>query len=616
MSIIVSLLLLVTVLPALGIQPSSSVNSGLVIISSSSRTTDDWLMYRHDALHSGYSTSHAPNTNTILWNRTVGSPAVSSPVATADKVYLSSSDGYVYCLDMQTGNTIWVSPNLGTTLQCDPAIDNGKLYISADKLYCFDASNGNQLWNRTIGAQGRAPTIANGKVYVGAHSVYCFNAANGSLIWSFLGGNTSFFTSPAVANNNVFVGDGTHALLYSLDALTGRLNHNISLTQYGQFSTAPAIIDNRVYLGTWAGWILCLNSTNGNPIWLQPIGNQIRSSPALTTGAIYFGCNDTNIYCYNALTGVFIWKTPTGGPVNSSPSVADGKVYVSSDKFYCLDAVSGSILWNYSTSGGVSSPAIAHGQVFVSSNNQKVYCFKDPNSPPEIPSQPEGPTAAGSGISLNFSAVTTDPEEDQIFYMWNWSDGNISDWLGPFNSNESMTVNHTWIMNGTYDIRVKAKDTFGNESNWSQPLVLSIAEQINLSNIQVGNVYIKIFSFNSSYIYIDLLRSLGLAMIITNHDLFVEANASEAVHSVVFVVYSPGLNASMERLDNDGSDGFSCYFNVTWGLFELTLTAFNANGSMIDSHVFSSLIFLRFGPTSLPPVGHLKSSAREHHLRH
>jgi outer membrane protein assembly factor BamB len=618
LSLAVSLLLLVTVLPVLGKQPTSTVTTGLINTSPPMKTggDDDWPMFRHDPAHSGYSQSQAPHTGAILWNRTVGSSAASSPIATADRVYISSFDGYVHCLDAQTGTTIWISPYLGTPLECDSAIANGKLYISANKLYCFNASNGNQLWNKSDGANGRSPTITNEKVYIGADKIYCFNATSGSMIWNFSNGNSSSFSSPAIANDTLFVGEETNAQLYFFNASTGKLNRNISLNPYGRFTTTPAIVNRRVYLGTQNGWILCFNATNGNLTWGQLIGDQVRSSPAITGTHIYFGCNDTFVYCYNALTGVFIWSAQTGGPVNSSPIVADGKVFISSDKFYSLDALTGSELWTVATGGGVSSPAIAHDKVFVSGNTNNVYCFKDPNGPPDVPRQPVGPTAAGHGIVLNFSTVTTDHDGDQVYYMWNWSDGNNSDWLGPFDSNESITVNHTWGTNGTYPLRVKAKDTLGNQSNWSQPLVISIARQINLSNIQIGYVYIKIFSFNSSFIYIDLLRSLGVAVIITNHDLFVQADATEAVHTVVFVVYSPSLNDSMVRVDDNGSNGFSCSFNVTWGMYELRLTAFDANGTLIDRQNFSSVIFLHFGSHSLPPSGQLRHIAREHRLRH
>ena len=81
--------------------------------------------------------------------------------------------------------------------------------------------------------------------------------------------------------------------------------------------------------------------------------------------------------------------------------------------------------------------------------------------PPGIPTI-TGPTAAGAEIDLNFTAVATDPEEEQLYYLWDWGDGHISEWLGPFESGENVTNNHSWTNNREYEIRAKAKNVFNN----------------------------------------------------------------------------------------------------------------------------------------------------------
>jgi hypothetical protein len=58
--------------------------------------------------------------------------------------------------------------------------------------------------------------------------------------------------------------------------------------------------------------------------------------------------------------------------------------------------------------------------------------------------------------------------------MWDWGDGNFSDWLGPFASGVTSNAQHSWTIKGTYSIRVKAKDTNGAESNWSEPLAVTM----------------------------------------------------------------------------------------------------------------------------------------------
>ena len=47
-------------------------------------------------------------------------------------------------------------------------------------------------------------------------------------------------------------------------------------------------------------------------------------------------------------------------------------------------------------------------------------------------------------------------------------------WLGPFDSGCEINVTHIWDVEGDYEIRVKAKDTCDAESEWSDPLVVSM----------------------------------------------------------------------------------------------------------------------------------------------
>ena len=62
----------------------------------------------------------------------------------------------------------------------------------------------------------------------------------------------------------------------------------------------------------------------------------------------------------------------------SSPAVAHGVVYVGSqdDNIYALNAKTGILLWKHTTGGGVgSSPAVANGVVYVGSQDNKVYAL-------------------------------------------------------------------------------------------------------------------------------------------------------------------------------------------------------------------------------------------------
>ena len=103
------------------------------------------------------------------------------------------------------------------------------------------------------------------------------------------------------------------------------------------------------------------------------------------------------------------------------------------------------------------------------------------NYPPETPII-TGPTTGHEGEELTFSTSTTDPEEDNIYYKFDWGDGNYSDWIGPYNSGETAEESNIWDEIGTYEIRVKAKDVNNKESDWSEQHTVTIVENRKPTN--------------------------------------------------------------------------------------------------------------------------------------
>jgi outer membrane protein assembly factor BamB len=590
LSVIITLLLIITVVPVLGVRQ-------LAVTPSTSVSGDDWPQFRHDASHSGFSLSVAPSTKTVLWNKPVGAVGNASPVTADGNVYVSSSDGYVFCLDGATGDTRWVSENIGSTLNSDPGFTDNRVYISAEKLYCFNATSGAELWNTTEGAFAPLLTLLDGKIYLGAGSLSCVNAENGSLLWSFTPSNMSVFTSPAVADENVYVGESADQKLYCILASNGTPVWNITLNS--SISVTPAVVDGRVYIGTSGGQILCVNGLDGGMLWEKSVGAAVHSSFAVAYGNVYVGCDDQFFSCYNATSGDLVWTGLTGGPIASSPLVADKKVYVSSDKFYCFNALNGASLWNFSTGGGSSSPAILNGKVYVTSDAGLVYCFKNLDYPPASPSAPAGPIAAGANIPLNFTTVTTDPEGDQVYYLWDWDEPNMTeDWIGPFASGQPVTVNHTYFNESVYNIRVKAKDLAGNESSWSDAHTITIAPQVSISRPRSGNLYLLFPRLNYTFFYSPILDGLGVSIVLTKTDLFIEANATTVVQRVMFEIYDMKTNETIRVNDTNASDGFTYHDDVFRGVFQITVLAYDANNTFIDWNFIPFILFFRFNSGS------------------
>ncbi len=82
-------------------------------------------------------------------------------------------------------------------------------------------------------------------------------------------------------------------------------------------------------------------------------------------------------------------------------------------------------------------------------------------------SAPAGPTEVSRDVSNDYTASAIDTEGDDFWYMYDWGNGDISDWCGPYSSGDDCIQPYSWSELGTYSVMVKAKDVFGYETPWS-----------------------------------------------------------------------------------------------------------------------------------------------------
>ena len=96
------------------------------------------------------------------------------------------------------------------------------------------------------------------------------------------------------------------------------------------------------------------------------------------------------------------------------------------------------------------------------------------NSPPAIPQRPIGSESGKIRKPYSYSTSTTDPDNDMVYYLFDWGDNTDTDWIGPCTSGEPITRSHTWATPGTYHLRVKARDDHTLESEWSESLIVAL----------------------------------------------------------------------------------------------------------------------------------------------
>jgi len=119
----------------------------------------------------------------------------------------------------------------------------------------------------------------------------------------------------------------------------------------------------------------------------------------------------------------------------------------------------------------ISNTALQHGTATIKNGTFRI------DAPPSTPSKPSGFSSGYADQSYSYSTSATDPDGDKIKYYFNWGDGTGS-WTDYVNSGQSVSKSHSWHSQGTYNIKVKAQDEYGAESDWSTAKIVTITVYI------------------------------------------------------------------------------------------------------------------------------------------
>ena len=144
------------------------------------------------------------------------------------------------------------------------------------------------------------------------------------------------------------------------------------------FSSSPAVVGNRLYIGSAHGSIFslggatyCIDTESQEILWQYTSPIPIFSSPAVAGGRVYIGegyhhDSDCHLRCLDAKTGEPIWSFQTASHVESTPFISQGKLYFTAgaDGVYCIDALEGQQIWHYEDVHADMSPVVHNDKVY------------------------------------------------------------------------------------------------------------------------------------------------------------------------------------------------------------------------------------------------------------
>lgn len=185
----------------------------------------------------------------------------------------------------------------------------------------------------------------------------------------------------------------------------------------------------------------------------------------LKNGAVVFiGATHKPFYCYG-------WNQENDGG-SLSINYFFSKYFIDLDNT-CAEALYNSLYycWN-------------NDEVLSIFSNMLSFCiYGDPSvsfktfttiSPPTTPSKPSGPESITPLVKYTYSTIASDSEGHQLYYLWDWGDGSETEPLGPYEPGETVEMQHEWKIAGDYRVRVRALGIIGDESSWSEPLIIHV----------------------------------------------------------------------------------------------------------------------------------------------
>ena len=384
--------------------------------------------------------------------------------------------GWVYSVDCSYDYN-----NDGTTdvlaATGDDATDTGP-----NRVFCLNGLTGSKIWERQIGAPsfnaiGIEDFNGDGQpdVLVGSSNfdetearVFGLNGADGLILWTFIPSGSSVWALSQIDDIN---GDGIKDVAIGSFSLSTGTIYGLDPTNGGQLFIRGGfgpilgleIMDDlngdgyRDIVPAFSGAsINAVDGYNGNIIWSQPLVDKphhvARSTDVSGDGIndIFVGTLFTTNYCYfiDGIDGETLNSFDYGTPIDALAAIPD-------------------------IVGDGSMEMVAGGR------NGQVRCYSGGtsavlNSPPYAPTI-DGETSGSVNVSYTFDFLTTDPESNDIYYYVEWGDGQIQDWIGPYESNYMLKLDHTYTATGNFEIRSKARDTFNMEGPWSAVHPISIS---------------------------------------------------------------------------------------------------------------------------------------------
>lgn len=277
----------------------------------------------------------------VNWRFSTGSPiGESSPAYGAGVVYIGDLGGWINALNAADGRKLWAFKT-GSEIKSSPVVVGNRVLIGSydEHLYCLSARNGSVLWKvKTGGPVHATPGISGGLAFIaGCDEIFrAVRISDGKEMFR-VSSDSYTGASPALRGAFAFYGTfGNEVLMISLSSRRVAWRYQHPERRFPFYSSA-AVTADRVVLGGRDKMVHGLNAA-GKAVWTFVTGARVESSPAIVGERVFVGSNDGKFYVLNLNSGAKIWEFNAGAPLSASPAIANGRIVIGSQdgRLYCF----------------------------------------------------------------------------------------------------------------------------------------------------------------------------------------------------------------------------------------------------------------------------------------
>lgn len=313
----------------------------------------------------------AMSTGGVVWERWLGDPLLAQPATMEGRVFMAYPHGGTHrlgCFSLRDGKPLWAT-RLDHDVITAPVVAEGKVYLSTfdGTVWCIDPETGQVQWTQQLQATS-APWVYKGDVFVSHHedkspgsrkpgdpsrteageaivtevapreltSRYDSSTGRIKSSWEskaavYLSKSSGLKRKMAYQQMDSSVGFGIapdSAKLSVAEQLVGEG----TVSRAWRFQGSRPVVVNGILYDTTGDRLEASDARSAEILWswqdaVATEGERRLTPPAVANGRVWAGTWDGRILSWDALTGDVRWAVKVGAPCHWQPVVQDGWVY-------------------------------------------------------------------------------------------------------------------------------------------------------------------------------------------------------------------------------------------------------------------------------------------------